>query len=127
MCAEVAQHVRELQSSLVRIVRTCSSEIDRRQATRIDTEIAGTIEFGSSSLSTTVLDISEGGARVSGLHNFGTQVVLRMPDFAYPLPGRVVGQFEKEARLQFQLDDNVQQALSSYVMALTQDPRRLAA
>ena len=127
MCAEVAQHVRELQSSLVRIVRTCSSEIDRRQATRIDTEIAGTIEFGSSSLSTKVLDISEGGARVSGLHSFGTQVALRLPDFAYPLPGRVVGQFEKEARLQFHLDDNVQRALSSYVMGLTQDPRRLAA
>gem|GEM_PF-1733273 len=127
MCSEVAEQVRELQASLVRIVRTCSTEIDRRQATRHEVCFSASVGMGAHRDRCDVRDISEGGARISGSYPFRSDVVLHLPDFAYPLTGRVVGQLEDETRLQFVIKEDVQKALSTYIMTINKSVLRQAA
>ena len=127
MCSEVAEQVRELQASLVRIVRTCSTEIDRRQATRHEVCFSASVGVGAHRDRCDVRDISEGGARISGSYPFRSDVVLHLPDFAYPLTGRVVGQLEDETRLQFVIKEDVQKALSTYIMTINKSVLRQAA
>jgi hypothetical protein len=53
--------------------------------------------------------------------------VLHLPDFAYPLTGRVVGQLEDETRLLFVIKEDVQKALSTYIMTINKSVLRQAA
>ncbi len=87
----IGQQISELRSVMVRIVRTSSDAVDRRQSARVIMNRPAVIIHSGQQISATCIDLSEGGTRIVAaepLHE-GSQVVLRLaglPD----LPGTVV-------------------------------------
>jgi PAS domain S-box-containing protein len=64
--AEIASQVDTLRSTLIRVVRTSTADVDRRLFARVDIDRHGTIEAGGKSHPVTIRDFSGGGAMVSG-------------------------------------------------------------
>ena len=66
VCSDVTNKVRMLQNVLVKIVRTCSAEVDRRIKQRFEINRSGTIDIRGTMTPVKIIDISEGGARFTG-------------------------------------------------------------
>jgi methyl-accepting chemotaxis protein/aerotaxis receptor len=62
---EVDASIAELRNSLVRIVRTATPEVNRRQSPRFEAQIDVTLTVGKRSIRGRTVDISVGGAKVS--------------------------------------------------------------
>ncbi|MBC08007.1 methyl-accepting chemotaxis protein [Thalassospira sp.] len=62
---EVDASIAELRTSLVRIVRTATPEVNRRKDPRFDAQLAVTIKVGGKSIRGQTIDISAGGTKVS--------------------------------------------------------------
>lgn len=64
---EIARKVDGLRTTLVRVIRTSTSDVDRRLASRLDMNRRGTLTVGDGSHEVTVRDISHGSARIDGV------------------------------------------------------------
>ncbi|AXO14863.1 MULTISPECIES: methyl-accepting chemotaxis protein [Thalassospira] len=62
---EVDASIAELRTSLVRIVRTATPEVNRRKDPRFDAQFAVTVKVGGKSIRGQTIDISAGGTKVS--------------------------------------------------------------
>jgi methyl-accepting chemotaxis protein/aerotaxis receptor len=62
---EVDESIAELRASLVKIVRTATPEVNRRQDTRHDIQLAITISTGGKTIKGQTIDLSKGGTKVS--------------------------------------------------------------
>ncbi|WP_052657625.1 methyl-accepting chemotaxis protein [Thalassospira sp. HJ] len=62
---EVDASIAELRTSLVRIVRTATPEVNRRKDPRFDAQLAVTVKVGGKSIRGQTIDISAGGTKVS--------------------------------------------------------------
>jgi len=78
---DIAQKVDELRLMLVRVIRTSTSDVDRRVATRLAVRRTGTLLAAGKSFDVMVRDISHGGARIDDIPEswpIDTQVRLRI-------------------------------------------------
>jgi methyl-accepting chemotaxis protein len=87
----VAKQIAELQSVMVRIVRTSSEEANRREDERVPVNMPAVLVMGGRDVPVTCLNLARGGARLNAGQDLvaGTDVVLRLaglPD----LPGKVL-------------------------------------
>jgi methyl-accepting chemotaxis protein len=104
----------ELRRTLIRTVRTSTSEVDRRRLQRVDVALACQIEVpGRSAMPAQVSDLSEGGARVTDASDLtlGTSGRLRITGLGVPLPFRVSGVDGSDAHLSFETNDAGREAL----------------
>ncbi len=74
---EVADSVGGLRATLVRVVRTSTKDADRRKTPRFDVDLPARVRLGSTEHHVRVLDLSLGGARLSGVAaNEGDRAIL---------------------------------------------------
>ncbi|MGE5478662.1 MAG: methyl-accepting chemotaxis protein [Bacteroidales bacterium] len=65
--AQVAASVAELGQALIRVVRTATTDVDRRTAPRIPVEVAASIRLGGLDHPMRTLNLGKGGAELRGL------------------------------------------------------------
>jgi methyl-accepting chemotaxis protein len=102
------QAVEELRHSVIRVVRSSTSDVDRRQTPRHRVDLAARLGVaGHGELPARVVDISEGGAYTSGGPELpvGTRGVLRIDGVAVPLPCVARATDSNGMHLAFALDD----------------------
>jgi aerotaxis receptor len=64
---EVATSIEDLRRVLVRVVRTSTVEANRRRSVRYQVDGGCSVEFGSERRSARLVDLSEGGAMITGV------------------------------------------------------------
>jgi methyl-accepting chemotaxis protein len=81
---EVSQSVTELRSTLVRVVRTSMTEVDRRLAERVTVDLAARAEIGGRMLDVRLRNLSAGGALTAPTDGLarGTRGKLSLPGTA---------------------------------------------
>jgi methyl-accepting chemotaxis protein len=119
--------VDELRRGLIRTVRTSTAEVDRRLFQRHATDLPCQIDLpGLGRIAARIVDISEGGARVTGLPaiSVGMRGTLQTSGMATPVAFIVRDVSDTAAGLAFETDDPVQQTLRAGLQRL---PLRSAA
>jgi hypothetical protein len=88
---DVSAQIAELGSVMVRIVRTSSVEVNRRDDARVEVNMAATISLNGRDVPGTCINLSRGGARLRVAQTLaeGCDIILRLPGLP-DLPGRVV-------------------------------------
>jgi hypothetical protein len=105
---QVASSIDELREVLVRVVRTSTTEVNRRANPRYKLQRRGKLWFDGKSIDVTIEDMSEGGLMGSGLSDMippGTKVSVEVEGIPQKLTaialavekGRMHGRFELEA------------------------------
>ena len=103
----IGNQISELRRVMVRIVRTSSDAVNRRQKPRITINRPAIIVHAGTEVSATCIDLSEGGARVVAAEPMphGAQVVLRLAGLPN-LPGKVLdGGTEFSLGFAFRIED----------------------
>lgn len=111
--SNIADQVSELQTLLVKIVRTSSAEVDRRSAPRYELECAGELINGSERHSIQVINVSIGGAMIAG--NFGRvgqAVQLRIDWIGFLIRATIVGESASNTNIKFELTNEQSEALT---------------
>jgi methyl-accepting chemotaxis protein len=88
--AEIAGNVESLRTTLVRVVRTSTTEADRRRSDRMEMDRRGTIEIRGTRSDITVRDLSEGGALIGDVVQgaaVGAPIVLTIDGISAKLNG----------------------------------------
>jgi methyl-accepting chemotaxis protein len=99
--------VGELRHSVIRVVRTSTTEVDRRQAVRYQVDLPCRLSVpGQPDCSGRVADISRGGAAVRGGPSLqtGTRGTLRPESAGFVLPFTVLASEANALHLAFQVD-----------------------
>ena len=104
--ATLTTALHELREAMVRTVRHSSAEVDRRSAARHFVELDGQLEMGGLVNTVRVVDLSLGGAQVSGAAAVpaGRRGTLRINGSRIPVTAEVVGVAGGNLRLKFQED-----------------------
>jgi methyl-accepting chemotaxis protein len=102
----LATLMRELKSTVTRIVRTTTAEVERRSTHRHPVDLPCRLSVGGSVHAAHAIDLSEGGACVhDGPHLApGTVGQLHLPDVPFPLPFTAHPGEDGRLRLTFRLD-----------------------
>jgi methyl-accepting chemotaxis protein len=114
--------VEELRHSVIKVVRTSTAEVERRQLQRHQVDLAANFSVADrGARDVRVIDISVGGACVHGAADvaMGARGVLRLGGVTMPLSCRVRSLEEDALHLVFELDDAAEAALSSLLDGLT--------
>ena len=108
MSRQSAEDLQRLKSELIQAMRA-QAIANRRRSRRVDTDIPAEVEIQAGTLSTRVINLSLGGARIEAAVNssVGTPALLRLTGLARPLPGEVVHVSEEGTQLRFILADPV--------------------
>ena len=93
-----------LKQSLIRVVRTSTADVNRRIADRHKVDLPCRLTVAGKTHPARLIDLSEGGAHVSGAPDFskGVRGTLSLDGVGYPLPFIVQ---EDPFRLSFDIDD----------------------
>jgi len=99
----VSEDVRTLGERLTRIVRTATTEGDRREHPRVACDLDGKIEFAGGSFDVRVSDISRGGANLTTatVIPVGSKLTLRVPSAGWSLPAKSVAVVRDRVHLCF--------------------------
>jgi len=112
----------DLRHSLIRVVRTATSDVDRRIHRRFDVDLPARLTAAGQSCEVRVIDLSDGGARVRGMTalQVGERGTLDIKGVGFPLPV-VVNRFDDDIlRLTFVLDEAMAARLSGTAERLAQ-------
>ncbi|WP_085580810.1 methyl-accepting chemotaxis protein [Thalassospira mesophila] len=114
---QVAHAVRDLRKVLVDVVRTSTSDVDRRHAPRVRVAIKSKLRVGRETFDAEIENLSEGGAMVKLARpvSYGTLVDLDVPAAKGWVSGRVCAVNEDEISIEFNTDENTQVALKRFV------------
>ena len=117
VCSEVAEQVRSLHTTLIRIVRTCSAEIDRRSEERVAlAQEPAEIDIKGRTYKVVVNDVSIGGAQLQGKIGFeGERVSLRVRGLPEPISGRIIDQTDDRTHLKFDSDKATTERLQRFL------------
>jgi len=118
--AEITRKIDDLHTVLVRVIRTSTTEVDRRENERVAIDRAGTLCAHGRDHDVCVRDLSLGGATVTGAGGLaaGTAVVMRLSGFDAALPGRILRRNGAETIVRFALDEEPRAALASLMAPL---------
>ena len=114
---QVAHAVRDLRKVLVDVVRTSTSDVDRRDAPRAQVSIKTRVRLNGDSANAEIINISEGGALIKTVKalSYGVAVDLEVPVISGWVAGRVCAVNENEASIEFNASENVRTALKKFV------------
>jgi methyl-accepting chemotaxis protein len=104
----LAAAVSELRRTVVRVVRTSTSDVDRRLSHRQEVSVHGRVTVpGQGPLTGQVIELSDGGARIEGLPRLstGTRGMLQVDGAGTSLPFTVRNQYDDGLGLIFDRDD----------------------
>jgi methyl-accepting chemotaxis protein len=124
--AGLAELVSALRSTVVRIIRTSTAEVDRRHGPRVDVNMPCWLTVaGMGAMTGRVTDLSEGGAKVetAAVLAPGTRGTLSLDGIRIGLPFIVSGMRDRVLGLAFELDDAGTAAVRA---ALNRAPPRAA-
>lgn len=103
---EVADSVGGLRATLVRVVRTSTKEADRRKTPRVDVDLPGRVRLGSTEHHVRVLDLSLGGAKLSGVAaHEGDRATLSIGGCSQALKFVVRGAGGETLHVKFELEE----------------------
>ncbi|NYZ11488.1 HAMP domain-containing protein [Azospirillum sp. RWY-5-1] len=115
VAVDVAQGVEALRETLVRVVRTATTEVDRRQKPRFHVDLPGTVTAGGAATTAVVRNLSAGGALLETAAALapGARCVIEVRGFARPIPcvikssagGSLHVKFEPDAATAADYDD----------------------
>ena len=119
--AHLANSVSDLKRALVRVVRTSSDDVDRRQADRFGVDLPCHLTIGSELRVARLVDISTGGAAIrdSGKTAPNTRGKLRMAGVDFELPFVVRESDDDLLHVAFELEGDMAEKFSTV-------PERLA-
>jgi methyl-accepting chemotaxis protein len=118
---DIAAKVEDLRTTLVRVIRTSTTDVDRRRSARIKIGRQGTVTTAHSSVSIEARDLSLGGAMIDNVQGaplqVGTRVTLRVDGIDLDLPGTVGRVTESSALIRFSLSEGQLKTIESLVSA----------
>lgn len=120
--AEIARKVDDLRATLVKVIRTSTTDVDRRSNARVDMNAPGTITAASGSFRVTVRDISQGGVLIAGLPSsvaLGNHVALRVDNIPIDLSGTVMRADRDATLVKLALNENADQSLGKWLATRT--------
>jgi len=103
---QVAQSIEHLRQVLVRIVRTSTKEVDRRRKPRYRIDRPAKASCGAQNGTLTLVDISEGGARLTGTLKGaepGAILNLSVAEIDLPLKAKVLAVNDETIHVEFDL------------------------
>ncbi len=116
--ADIAGKVDALRSTLVRVIRTSTSDVDRRISSRIDIGLPALLKANGRSVKVIVRDLSLGGATIGeacpGL-DVGTPVLLVIDGIAADLNGVVARKDADATPVKFELSEAARKIVSELV------------
>ena len=132
---DVAGGIDALRNVLIRVVRTATTDVDRRQRPRFAVSIGCGLEVaGAGPMRASVANLSAGGAmltgapdQVTGGHVTGGMVTLRIDGVSRPLAARIKSSEHGRLHVKFDLSDADQQAFEHEVKRLTHGLTPMAA
>ena len=112
IAARVTSGVSSLRQTLIRVVRTATSDVDRRHSERFPTNTPCQVRLGGRSVEAVLRNVSRGGALLSGAdlpaNGRGEIVLAGSPK---PIPFRVVTIDDGMTSVAFEIDEPSRQAL----------------
>jgi predicted DNA-binding ArsR family transcriptional regulator len=99
----VLDSIQELRATLVRVVRTSTSDVNRRTFSRYAVGWRTTADINGRRMALEVLDISEGGALIAGLDPQPpeTRMELTLPGLNEPVIAQVIDTIQRGVRVNF--------------------------
>jgi methyl-accepting chemotaxis protein len=119
----LAAAVSALKRTVVRVVRTSTTEVDRRGGVRFSVDLPGRVRLaGQDTQAARVIDLSEGGAKLAGLPlaPLGTRGTLHLDAMASPLSFVVRNVDDGRLGVAFEIDDATATALRNMRAGLLQ-------
>lgn len=106
---EVDDAVARFGSTVTRLVRTATSENDRRQHERFEVAVRVETQSGGRGEHTVMLDVSRSGARLRKIENAhkGQPVVIEVTRTGDRWPGRIVKVSEENVHVKFDSEQNI--------------------
>ena len=118
--AEIANKVADLRATLVRVIRTSTTDVDRRTSSRVDIRCPGLLTIQGRSVSVVVRDLSLGGAMIDeALPNasIDAPITLVIDGIAAEMTGFVARKSEAATLIRFELSDEAGRAVGALVSA----------
>ncbi|PWC39869.1 chemotaxis protein [Azospirillum sp. TSO35-2] len=119
---DVAGGIDTLRNMLVRVVRTATSDVDRRRRPRFAVTLGCSVEPpGGRPVRATVCNLSSGGAMLTGAPDGrpGAPLVLRIDGSSRPLTARIKSSEHGRQHLRFELSEADQEAFDRDLAHLT--------
>ena len=116
--AEIASKVELLRATLVRVIRTSTTDVDRRVSSRVDIHRPATLKLQGKSVRVTVRDLSLGGAMIDGvLPNMSVDmpITLTIDGIAAELNGFVARRDEDATFMKFELSEAANKIIGQWV------------
>jgi methyl-accepting chemotaxis protein len=116
-----ADSVAALRTILVRVVRNSSEDTNRRTSPRYDVDIAATVETAGKIAPSRVLDISEGGARITCVPGLAINTLgkIQIEGMTRPLAFTVRGGTAKTASLEVQAEGDLREHYLAWLSRVT--------
>jgi len=114
----VAEKVERLRTELVRVIRTTTADVDRRLATQLNINRAGTLQVNGQPVAIVVRNLSLGGALLEAIPvqlSINTSVTLAITGMISDLPGTVTRVGDRTALVQFALNPEQSARLTALV------------
>ncbi|QCO16402.1 methyl-accepting chemotaxis protein [Azospirillum brasilense] len=113
VAGDVAQSIDDLQSVLVHVVRTATSDVDRRRKARIRIDLPCTLDGAGTSRDARIANLSSGGAMIldAPVMTVGTHGTLRTRGLSRPVPFTVASCGPGQLHLTFRVPEADQPAL----------------
>jgi methyl-accepting chemotaxis protein len=126
LSADVASGVTDLRETLIRVVRTSTTEVDRRQWHRYELNRPGRLGFAGENAAVDVVNCSAGGALLNGSSDrlqVGNAVELTIDGLSGALAGKVHQVTEGRTHLIFELADANARKLDQQLSTLAAKPK----
>ncbi len=134
VAVDVAGGIDSLRNVLIRVVRTATTDVDRRQRPRFALSVGCVLEgAGAAPMRATIANLSAGGAMLTGVPDqriggaTGRMLTLRIDGVARPLTARIKSSEHDRLHVKFDLSDADQEAFDREVERLTRGLTPMAA
>nr|WP_295832545.1 methyl-accepting chemotaxis protein [uncultured Azospirillum sp.] len=134
VAVDVAGGIDSLRNVLIRVVRTATTDVDRRQRPRFALSVGCVLEgAGAAPMRATIANLSAGGAMLTGVPDqriggaTGRTLTLRIDGVARPLTARIKSSEHDRLHVKFDLSDADQEAFDREVERLTRGLTPMAA
>ncbi len=115
----IAEKVQQLRTTLVRVIRTSTADVDRRLATRLNINRPGSLRVNGEAVQVTVRNLSLGGALLDAVPvplAINSSVTLGIDGMVSDLPGTVTRVGDRTALVQFSLSREQSEMLSNLII-----------
>ena len=116
--AEIASKVADLRATLVRVIRTSTTDVDRRTSSRVDIRCPGLLTIQGRSVRVVVRDLSLGGAMIDDVLPtvpVDTAITLVIDGISTELTGFIARKSETATLVRFELSDEAGRAVGALV------------